>query len=106
MAQLLPLVFLLAVMYFLLIRPQQQRVRQQRAVVTSLEVGDDVVTIGGLLGHIVDIDDDEATIETTPGTRLRFRRTAISTRLDGPSTVADGDEPAEIDDDDEDDDTA
>ena len=101
MAQLLPLVFLLAVMYFLLIRPQQQRVRQQRAVVTSLEVGDDVVTIGGLLGHIVAIDEDEAVIETTPGTRLRFRRTAISTRIDAPSSAA-----VEAPDDDEDDDTA
>ena len=80
MGQLLPLLFLLVVMYFLLIRPQQQRVKQQRTLVTSLEVGDDVVTVGGVLGHIVAIDEETATVETTPGTVLRFRRTAISSR--------------------------
>lgn len=89
MEQLLPLAFLLVVMYFLLIRPQQQRVKAQRSLVSSLAVGDDIVTVGGLLGRIVAIDDDTATVETTPGTLLRFRRTAISGRL-GPDRI---DEP-------------
>ncbi len=81
MEQLLPLAFLLVVMYFLLIRPQQQRVKAQRSLVASLTVGDEIVTVGGLLGRIVAIDDQTATVETTPGTLLRFRRTAISGRL-------------------------
>ncbi len=81
MEQLLPLAFLLVVMYFLLIRPQQQRVKAQRNLVASLSVGDEIVTVGGLIGRIVAIDDDTATVETTPGTLLRFRRTAISGRL-------------------------
>lgn len=92
--ELLPLVLLLGIMYFLLIRPQQQRVKAQRALVTSLEVGDRVATIGGILGRIVTIDDDEATVETTPGVVLRVRRSAIATRLDaavGPG-AADDDE--------------
>ncbi len=90
MEQLLPLAFLLVVMYFLLIRPQQQRVKAQRSLVASLTVGDEIVTVGGLLGRIVAIDDDTATVETTPGTLLRFRRTAISGRL-GPHRASEPD---------------
>ena len=78
----LPLVILVGVMYLVLIRPQQQRVKAQRALVMSLSVGDEVVTIGGMLGRIITIDDDIATVETTPGTILRFRRTAIAGRTD------------------------
>ena len=79
--ELLPLVILLGIMYFLLIRPQQQRVKAQRALVTSLDVGDEVATIGGLLGRIVAITDEYATIETTPGVLLRVRRGAVATRI-------------------------
>jgi preprotein translocase subunit YajC len=96
----LPLVILVGVMYLVLIRPQQQRVKAQRALVTSLAVGDEVITIGGMLGRIVTIDDEVATVETTPGTILRFRRTAIAGRTDagqpagptGPAGSADEDE--------------
>lgn len=84
--ELLPLVILVGIMYFLLIRPQQRRVRAQKALVLSLEVGDEVVTMGGLLGRILSIDDETVTIETTPGTILRFRRGAIASRT-GPDPV-------------------
>ena len=80
LGSLLPLVLLLGVMYVVLIRPQQQRVKAQRALITSLAVGDEVATIGGLLGRIVTIDDESATIETTPGTILRVRRSAVAAR--------------------------
>ena len=88
--ELLPLVILLGVMYFLLIRPQQQRVKAQRALVQSLEIGDEVATIGGVLGRIVTIDDEVATVETTPGTVLRLRRAAIATRIDPEGPVVPG----------------
>ena len=90
----LPLIILVGVMYLVLIRPQQQRVKAQRALVSSLAVGDEVVTIGGMLGRIVTIDDDTATVETTPGTILRFRRTAIAGRTDAEAApgTADRDE--------------
>src|SRR5688500_2354405 len=91
LGSLLPLVLLLGVMYFVLIRPQQQRVKAQRALITSLAVGDDVATIGGVLGRIVTIDDESATIETTPGTILRFRRSAIAARVGGSDDAADAD---------------
>jgi preprotein translocase subunit YajC len=80
LGSLLPLVLLLGVMYFVLIRPQQQRVKAQRALITSLSIGDEVATIGGILGRIVTIDDETATVETTPGTILRVRRTAVAAR--------------------------
>jgi preprotein translocase subunit YajC len=80
LGSLLPLVLLLGVMYFVLIRPQQQRVKAQRMLITSLSIGDEVATIGGILGRIVTIDDEVATIETTPGTILRCRRGAIASR--------------------------
>ena len=78
--ELLPLLILLGIMYFLLIRPQQQRVKAQRALVLSLAVGDEVATIGGIVGRILTIDDESATIETTPGTILRLRRSAVAAR--------------------------
>ena len=86
--ELLPLVVLLGIMYFLLIRPQQQRVKAQRALVGSVQQGDDIATIGGILGRILTIDDEQATIETTPGTILRIRRAAIAARL-GPEPEPD-----------------
>lgn len=90
--ELLPLILLFAVMYFLMIRPQQQRVRAQRELVSSLAVGDEIVTIGGLLGRIVSLDDEIAEVETAPGTVLRFRRSAISGKVNPPA-VDIGDSP-------------
>jgi len=90
MESLLPLVLLLGVMYFLLIRPQKQRVKAQRSLVSSLNVGDDVVTIGGIFGVIVALDADSAEIETTPGTIVRCRRSAIAGRIEpSDATVVD-----------------
>jgi preprotein translocase subunit YajC len=69
--------------YFLLIRPQRNRQRQQQALVASLEVGDEVMTNGGIFGSIVEIDDDEGTVivEIAPGTRIRMLRQGISQRF-------------------------
>jgi preprotein translocase subunit YajC len=80
--------------YFLLIRPQRNRQRAQQALVASLEVGDDVMTSGGIFGTIVDIDDDEGTVtvEIAPGTRVRMLRQGISQRL---VEDDDGDETAD-----------
>lgn len=96
MESLLPLALLFGVMYFVLIRPQKQRVRAQQALVSSLGVGDEVITIGGIFGRILTLSDDEATIETTPGTVLRCRRAAIAGRVEATAGSADagtGDTP-------------
>jgi preprotein translocase subunit YajC len=80
---LLPVLLLGVLFYFVLIRPQRaQRQRQQR-LLSALEVGDEVLTIGGMYGTIVEIDDedDTVTVQVAPGTRIRMLRRAISQRL-------------------------
>ena len=79
----LPLILIVGVGYFLMIRPQQRKLRAQRELLSELEVGDEVVTAGGILAQIVDIDDDEdvVTVEVAPGTSIRMLRGAISRRL-------------------------
>ncbi|HUP69749.1 MAG TPA: preprotein translocase subunit YajC [Acidimicrobiales bacterium] len=81
MLQLLfPFIFL-ALMWVLLVRPQQQRVRQQRDLVASLKIGDEVVTAGGIIGRIVDLTEEEAIVEIAPAVNMRFLRGAINARL-------------------------
>jgi preprotein translocase subunit YajC len=78
-----PLLLLGGVMYFLLIRPQQRRTRAQQALLGSLEVGDEVLTTSGMLGTIVDVDEDEGvlTVEIAPGTRVRMVKGGVARRL-------------------------
>lgn len=88
MAILVPLV-LLGLMWVVLIRPQQQRVRQQRELIASLEVGDEVVTAGGVMGRVVSLDDDEMSLEVAPGTTMRFIRMAVTSRVKEPAEDVD-----------------
>jgi preprotein translocase subunit YajC len=74
----LTLALMVGIFYFLLIRPQQRRARQQRDLVQSLDVGDEVVTIGGMYGVISEIDEDEVTLDVGGGTRIRFVKQAVA----------------------------
>ncbi len=65
------------IFYFLLIRPQRRRAMQQRDLVESLGVGDDIVTVGGMFGTIRAMDDDSITVEVAPGTDIRMMKSAI-----------------------------
>lgn len=78
---LVPLLLMGAVFYFLLIRPQQRRQRDQRSLLDSLHVGDDVVTIGGVIGTIREVDDSEVTLEVAPDVDVRFLRSAIARKI-------------------------
>jgi preprotein translocase subunit YajC len=87
--------------YFLIIRPQRRRMTDLQSLQRSLELGDEVVTIGGILGTIRRFDGDIVTLELSPGTEARVNRRAISARVDSalpaaeePGVIADG---AEID---------
>jgi preprotein translocase subunit YajC len=95
MDALLPLVLLAAMMWLLLIRPQQQRVRRQQALLGSLEVGDEVITAGGLIGRIVRLDDERMDIELAPGVVVPVVRAAVSARLSEPPRTDPGDEPGD-----------
>ena len=74
-----PLLF--AAMWFFMIRPQQQRLRNQRALVLSLEAGQEVITAGGLIGTITVVGDREVTLDLGNGTEVRVVRTAVSARV-------------------------
>jgi preprotein translocase subunit YajC len=80
---LFPLVLLGGVFYFLLLRPNRTRQRQQQSLLESLQVGDEVMTAGGIFGTLRDIDeeDDIVTVEIAPGTDVRMLRRAISQRM-------------------------
>lgn len=79
-AAFLPLILIVVVFYFLLIRPQQKRTRQQRELVNSLDVGDEVVTAGGLHGRITGTDDSTARLELAPGTTITVEKSSIVKR--------------------------
>jgi len=75
------LLLLFGVVYFLMIRPQQKRRREAQAMQNQLGPGDQIVTIGGLHGTIVSIDDDVATLEVAPSVQMKFARQAIARTL-------------------------
>lgn len=74
---LLPMVGIIAIFYFLLIRPQQQRAKKHREMLGALKRGDDVVTSGGIIGKVAKLTDAEVTIDTGEGGKLRIQRGAI-----------------------------
>lgn len=79
---LLLILVMFGAMWFFMIRPQQQRLKNQRLLVMNLQVGDEVVTAGGVIGTIAEVADREITLDTGHGQRLRIVRTAISAKLD------------------------
>ena len=74
----------LALLWVLMIRPQQQRVRQAREMTAALDVGDEVVTAGGIYGTVTEADTDILSVEVAPGVVLRVLRGAIAQRVGPP----------------------
>ena len=75
----LPLILIFVVFYFLLIRPQQKRVKQHREMVTNLKVGNQVITSGGILAKIVKVDDNNyITISISDGVNVKIKRDTIT----------------------------
>lgn len=79
--QLLPLVLIFVVFYFLLIRPQAKRAKEHKAMVAALAVGDEVVTAGGILGKVVETGDQFLTVELAEGVRVKVQRHTIGAVL-------------------------
>ncbi len=75
------LAVMLAVFYFLILRPQRARMKAQQQLSASLNVGDRVQTIGGVQGVVRSLDDDSAVIDIEQG-RMRVARRAISSKLE------------------------
>ena len=73
-----PLVFLFGLMYFMMIRPQKKKEKKTKELLDSLQVGWSVVTIGGICGKIVNIKDDEITIESSiEKTKILVKRWSV-----------------------------
>ncbi|MDR1733476.1 MAG: preprotein translocase subunit YajC [Oscillospiraceae bacterium] len=71
---------MVAVMYFTTIRPQKKRQKEEQAMRDNLAIGDEVTTVGGIMGRVVTIKEDSVVIETgADRTKIRFTRTAIGT---------------------------
>ncbi len=81
MGPLLALLITFALMWVLLILPQQRRMKQHQAIVASLQPGDEVVTAGGVYGTITSVDEDTLAVEVAPGVVLRILRSAVSQRI-------------------------
>jgi preprotein translocase subunit YajC len=75
------LILLMAIFYFMLIRPQKRRVQQHQQLLDSIGVGDEVVTIGGLHGTVRTIGEDDVEIEVADGVNLRFVKNAVARRI-------------------------
>ncbi|MHA6262238.1 preprotein translocase subunit YajC [Arenibacterium sp. CAU 1754] len=78
--QFVPLILIFGIMYFLLIRPQQKKVKEHQAMVDALRRGDQVITQGGMIGKVVKVKDDgEVEVEIADGVKVRVVKATIAT---------------------------
>lgn len=77
----LPLILMFVVMYFLMIRPQQKRAKEQKQMMDALTKGDEVVTAGGILGKVSKVNDTYVTIEVAANTEIVVQKHSITTLL-------------------------
>ncbi len=80
---LIVIVALFALFWLFVVRPQRRRLQEQRELHSSVSIGDEIVTIGGLLGHVRGLNDDDDTlvVEIAPGTQVRVARRAVASVL-------------------------
>jgi preprotein translocase subunit YajC len=79
LGQFIPLILIFVIFYFLLIRPQQKRIKEHKSMVDSLTRGDNIVTAGGLVGKVVRVlEDDKAEIEISENVTVRVIKSTIS----------------------------
>ena len=76
----IPFILIFVIMYFLLIRPQQKKMKEHQAMVSALRRGDQVVTQGGIIGKVVKVKEDgEAEVEIAEGVKVRVLKSTIAT---------------------------
>ena len=81
LVSLLPMVALFVIFYFLLIRPQQKRQKEHKNMVAGLAKGDEVVTMGGVLGKITSVDENFVTLEIAKGMEVKVQRVAVQAMM-------------------------
>lgn len=75
---LLPMLFIFAAFYFLLIRPQQKKQKQHTELVSALQVGDEVITAGGILGKVTGVSEHYAVIKINDSTEIKIQKASVS----------------------------
>lgn len=88
--QILPFLLIFVIMYFLIIRPQQRRLKEHREMVSSLRRGDTVVTAGGMVGKVTKVDENEIQVELAPNVRVKVVRSTVSEVRSKNEPVKDG----------------
>ena len=81
MGPLIVLVAMFALLWVLVFMPQRRRAQVHRALIESVEVGDEIVTVGGLIGRVRSKQDEELVLEIAPGTQVRVARRAVASVL-------------------------
>jgi len=81
--QMFPLLAIFVIFYFLMIRPQQRRVKEHQARISAVKKGDEVVTGGGIRGKVTKVSDDEAEVEIAQGVKVRVVKSTITHVLTG-----------------------
>ena len=77
----LPLILMFAVLYFIMIRPQMKRQKETKAMLEALAVGDEVMTVGGIMGKVTAMKEAVVTVEISAGTEVQMQKAAITTVL-------------------------
>ena len=77
----LPIILMFVLLYFLMIRPQMKRAKEQKTMVEALQKGDEVITGGGVLGRITKVSDVYISVEIAPNTEISVQKAAVQTLL-------------------------
>lgn len=80
-SQIFILIAMFALMYFLLIRPQQKRAKDHKKVLSELKIGDEVVTNGGIVGKIISVDESFADMEIASGVTVKVQKQGINNKI-------------------------
>lgn len=77
----IPLILMFVVLYFIMIRPQMKRQKEMKAMLEALAAGDEVITVGGILGKVTAVKDQYITVEIVTGTEVQMQKNAVTNVL-------------------------
>jgi len=77
----IPLILMFVVLYFIMIRPQMKRHNEMKAMLEALAAGDEVITVGGILGKVTAVKDQYITVEIVAGTEVQMQKNAVTSVL-------------------------
>ena len=78
----LPMIVIFVLFWFLLVRPQQKKMKEHKTMLETIKKGDEVVTQAGMIGRITKLDDNNVTVEVAKNVEIQFQRAAIGNKLE------------------------